>query len=90
MSIALDIFCFSVPLTMMFDAILSVATSIGGCWWPICAREVLMDVTFCQFSNNPPNSNSVADAMTFLIILNYTCTGKFSRALLVLVCWIFP
>ena len=37
-----------------------------------------MAVAFWQFSNNPPNSASVADAITFLIILHSTCTGLFS------------
>ena len=30
-----------------------------------------------EVSNNPPNSASVADAMPFIIILNYACTGLF-------------
>ena len=46
MSIALDIFYFTVPLTIIFDDILSVATSVGGCWWPISDRAILMDVAF--------------------------------------------
>ena len=62
---------------MLFGAVLYVATSVGSCWWTISARAVLMDVTFWQFSNNPPNSTSVVDAMKFLLTLNYTCTGKF-------------
>ena len=37
-----------------------------------------MDVSVWQFSNCPPNSDSVADAMTFLIMLHSTCTGPFS------------
>ena len=37
-----------------------------------------MGVAFCQFSNNPPNLSSVADTMTFIIMLNSTCTGPFS------------
>ena len=49
MSIAQDIFCFAVLLTMIFDAVLYIATGVGGCWWPICARAVLMDVAFLQF-----------------------------------------
>ena len=36
-----------------------------------------MEVTFWKFSNNPPNSDSVADVMTSLMILHSTCTGKF-------------
>ena len=34
-----------------------------------------MAVAFWQFSNNPPNSASVADATTFHIMLHSTCTG---------------
>ena len=37
-----------------------------------------MDIAFWQFSNNPPNSDHMPDAMTFLIILHSTCTGPFS------------
>ena len=36
-----------------------------------------MDVAFWHFSNNTPNYASVADAITFLVILHYTCTGTF-------------
>ena len=71
-------FCFSVPLTIMFVAVLSVATGVGDRWWPIYARAVLVDVALWKFSNNPTNSDSVADAMKFLIMLHYTCTGPFS------------
>ena len=60
---------------MLFDVLLSLATGVGGRWWPISARYDLMDVAFCYFSNKPPNSASVADAITFLIMLHYTCTG---------------
>ena len=62
---------------MLFSAVLSVVTGVGGCWWPISYRVVLMDVAFWQFSNNPPNSDSVADTMTFIIVLHSTCTGPF-------------
>ena len=76
MSIDLDVF-FAVILKILFAAVLSVATGVGGCEWPIYSGTVLMDVAFWQFSNNPPNSDSMADAMTFLIMLHYTCTGPF-------------
>ena len=46
-----------------------------------------MDVAFWQLSNNPPNYDSVADAMTFLIMMHSTCTGSFYGSLLVLLCW---
>ena len=71
-------FCFSVPLTMLFVAVFPVATGVGGCRWPIYARGVLIEVSFGQFLNNPPSSVSMADALTFLIMLHSTCTGPFS------------
>ena len=43
MYIALVLFS-PVPLTIMFAAILSVATGVGGFEWPISAREVIKDV----------------------------------------------
>ena len=76
MSIALDF--FAVVLKILFADVFSIAIVVGGCGWPIYARVVLMDVAFYQFSNNPPNSSSVADTMTFLIMLHSTCTGPFS------------
>ena len=36
-----------------------------------------MDFHFWQFSNNSPNYNYVANAITFLVMLHYTCTGQF-------------
>ena len=77
MSISMDLFCFDVPLTMMFDSVFSVSTSVGGCGWTVSAWDVLMDVTFWQFSNIPLNYASVADTMKFIIMLNSTCTGTF-------------
>ena len=46
MPIALDIFCFVVPLMMLFSAIISEATGVGGPGWRISTRSVLMDVAF--------------------------------------------
>ena len=77
MSMARYFFGFSVPLTTLFAALLSVDTSVGGCWWPISDRTVLMDVSFWQFSNNSPNYAFVTDAITFLIMLHFTCTSPF-------------
>ena len=74
-----SVYFFAVPLTMLFSAVLSVATVFGGCRWPIYDRNVLADVAFCQYSNNSPNSAFVDDAMTFLVMLHSTCTGPFSR-----------
>ena len=77
MSIARDIFCLALPLKTLFAAVLSVATGVGGFWWPISAGAVLMEVAFCQFSNKPPNCSSVVDVITLLMILYSTCTGPF-------------
>ena len=63
---------------MLFSAILSIDTGVGGCWWTISARNVLVAVAFWKFSDNPPSSASVADAIKFLIILHSTCIGPFS------------
>ena len=73
----MDLICLAVTFKMAFDSLLSVATAFGGCGWSISAREVRMDVAFWKFSINPPNYAAVADAMTFIIILNYTCRCKF-------------
>ena len=62
---------------MIFSAVFSVATRVGGCGWTIYARLFRMGVAFWKFSNNPPNSASLVDAMTFLVILYSTCMGPF-------------
>ena len=62
---------------VILAAVLSVFTGIDGCIWSIYDRAVRMDVAFWQFSNNPPNSTSVADSMMSIMILNSTCTGPF-------------
>ena len=62
---------------MLFVTVLSVATGSGGCGWSISDSLVRMDVAFCQFSNHPPNSASVYDDMTFLMMIHSTCTGLF-------------
>ena len=46
MSIALGLFCLAVPFTMIFYSVLSVAAGVGGCGWPISAREVCMYVAY--------------------------------------------
>ena len=77
------VYCYGYFLSSysIYDAVclcVVVTTGVGGCEWLIYAREFHMDVDFWQFSNNPPNFSSMFDAMIFLMILNYTCTGKFS------------
>ena len=62
---------------MLPAAVLYVSTCVGGCWWPISDKAVLMDVSFQKFSNNPPNYAPVADSITFIIMLHSTCTETF-------------
>ena len=69
---------------MLFATVLSVATSVGGCECPISVMAVRMDVAFWKFSKNPPNSDSVADAMMFLVILYSTCNRTFYRGIYVI------
>ena len=78
MSIARDLYCFDVPLTMLFVAILSVVAGDSGCWCPIFAKAVRVEVAFCWFSNKSPSSDSMNDAITFLMMLHSTCIGPFS------------
>ena len=56
---------------------MSVATGVGGCWWPIYSRASLMDVAFWKFSSCTPKYDSVANAITSIIMLHSTCTGTF-------------
>ena len=63
---------------MLFDAVLYIVTSAVYIFRPISSWAVLVDVAFCQFSNNPPNFASVDDAITFLNMLHSTCTGPSS------------
>ena len=69
---------------MLFADMLSFATGVGGCYCTISSRGVRMDVSFWYFSNNPPNSDTISYAMMFLLILNSTCTGTFSRDIAVI------
>ena len=43
-----------------------------------------MYVAFWKFSNNPPSSDSVADSMMFIIILNSTGTSPFPGGIYVI------
>ena len=54
---------------MVFAAVLYFAAGVVGCWCHVSAKEVIMAVDVWKFSNNPPNSASVTDAITFLVML---------------------
>ena len=40
-----------------------------------------MNVYLWKYSNNHPNSASLNDAMKFVIMMHYTCTGLLSRGI---------
>ena len=63
---------------MLCVAKLSVATTVGGCGWPVSDRAVHMEVNFGKFSNSPPNSASMIEAMTLRMMIYSTCMGPFS------------
>ena len=84
MSVALVLFSFAVPFTVLFSTVFSVYVGVGGCGWTISARAVRVDVLFWKFSKNTPNSASVVDAMKFLIIIYSTCAGPFSGGIAVI------
>ena len=56
---------------------LSVSTCVGGCEWPISSRSVFMYVAFYKFPTNPPNHASLADDITFIMILHSICNSPF-------------
>ena len=74
---AQNLFCFAVPLKILFAAVLSVATGVDGFWWPISDRSVFMAAAFWNFPRNPTNSASVADTRKLLTMIHSTCTGTF-------------
>ena len=74
-------FLFSLPLKILFSYALSVDAGVVGFWCPISNKAVRVEVVFWQFSNKPPNSTSVADAVTFLMMLHSTSTGSFYRVI---------
>ena len=73
---------------MMIATVLSLATSVGGCWWPISDGDVLVAVTVWKFSNHPPNSDSVADALHSSLCCIIHVLVLFMGTLIVLVRWV--
>ena len=70
---------------MLIVSAFFVTRNVGDCGWTIYARAVLIDFGFRKFSNSPPNSASMDDAMTFLSIMYSTCTGTFSGGIVCIV-----
>ena len=62
---------------MLFAAELYIATRVGDCGWTIYVRIVQIEVGFWKFSNNPPHSDSVTEAIMLRMILHSTCIVPF-------------
>ena len=78
MSIALDLFCLTVAVTMPSAAELSVFIGVGGWVKPSSLSVILRGNAVCPLWNIPPTSTSAADATPCLRILHSMWIGPFS------------
>ena len=78
MSVALDLFCLNVEVTMPSAAGLSVFIGIVDWVKPISWSVILSGTDVCPFWNSPPTSASAAYATTCLRILHYVWIGPFA------------
>ena len=78
MSIALDIFCLTVAVTIPSAAELSVFIGVGGLVKPSSWSIILRGAAVSPLWNIPPTSASDADATTCLSILNSVWISPFS------------
>ena len=88
MTITLDLFCFTVPFTMLVSAVFSIVTAVGGCGRPIYARAILTDVAFLQFSKNPLNYFTWMMPWYFSLYRILHALVHILGQLIVSVCWI--
>ena len=77
MSIALDLFCLTVAVTMPSSAELSVFIGVGGWVKPSSWSVILRGTAVFPLWNSPPTSASAADATTCLRILYSVWMGTF-------------
>ena len=78
MSIALDLFCITVAVTMPSAVELSIFIGVGGWVKPSSWSVILRRNNFCPLWNIPPTSASAADATTCLRILHSVWIGPFA------------
>ena len=78
MSIALDLFCLTVAVTMPSAAELSVFIGVGGWVKPSSWSVILVGTAFCPLCNIPPISASATDTTTCLRILHSVWIRPFS------------
>ena len=70
MSIALDLFCLTVAVTMPSAAEVSVFIEVGGGVKPSSWNVILRGTAVCSLCNSPPTYALDADATTCLRILH--------------------
>ena len=66
MSVALDLFCLTVVVTMPSDAELSILIWVGGWVKPRSWSVICRGIAVCPLWNSPPTSASAAEAKTCL------------------------
>eukprot|EP00957_Ditylum_brightwellii_P081935 6231127-Ditylum_brightwellii.AAC.1 len=77
MSIARDLLCFTVSLTIPFVVVLSAMMGVSNWGWFSSWRAIWNSSYFLVLVYNALISASVADAMTFQRILQTKCMGPF-------------
>ena len=68
MSIALDLFCLTVPLMTPCAVLLSVNIGVAGCGWPSSSSVVLSGNACLAFMKRAAILALAADEHTFLIV----------------------
>ena len=73
MSMALDLFCLIVLLTMPAAVALLVFIVVAGCGWPILASVACSAMASCPLRKRASSSASTANAINCLILLQTMC-----------------
>ena len=77
MSIDLDLRCLIILLAIPDAVELSVFIGVGS-WGYLNSPNVVLKITAsCPFTNTPPISASIADAITFFMIEHTACRDPF-------------
>ena len=69
---------------MIFDAVLYITLELVVVYGPFLLGKSLLMLTFWHFSNNLPNSASVAYVVTLIMIIHITSMGPFSGGISVI------
>ena len=78
MSVALNLFCLTVAVTMPSAAELSVFIGVGGWLKPSSWSVILRGTNICPLWNSPPVYALAVEATTYLRILHFVWIGPFA------------